>query len=196
MIGGQTRDDNGPLGIAGWLYADLFLALVIVGLASTWVLSSDSTSAETTLVETTTTTTVPSEVQFQLSCRESFVPPSLLTRDAGLPQRLSTWISEEIARRGWSSDSAKPGLVLVYSGYDAEGEGRISEANLRAKDLAGYLKANVPELSGVDLREGASTNQKVNGIEQRIGGEGSFGLIMYFVYQGAPLDEVCSEETP
>ncbi len=191
----EERDSRNPLGLAGWLYADLFLALVIVGLAATTIRASSLATAEPLETVVETTSTIPT-VQFQLSCTEAFLPPELLFIDPELANRVTWWLEERIQERGWTLETAKPGLMFVYSGYDGEGGGQISEAKSRANDMAVRLRSSVPLLSNVEIRAGASKTQVINDQKVSIGGSGSFAAIVYFVYRGAPVDEICvtSEE--
>ena len=185
----EERESSSPLGIAGWLYADLFLALVIVGLAATTFRASSLATNETS--ETVSTTTTVPTLQFQLSCTEAFLSPELLVIDSGLADRVTRWIEERIQERGWTLETAKPGLVFVYSGYDGREGDQISRADARANELAVILRNNVPLLSNVEIRAGARKNLQVNGRDLAIGGSDSFAAIVYFVYRGEPLEESC-----
>lgn len=190
----EERESSSPLGVAGWLYADLFLALVIVGLAATTIRVSSLAPDEPAETVATTTTTIPT-LQFQLSCTEAFLSPELLVLDSGLADRVTRWLEERIQERGWTLETAKPGLVFVYSGYDGEGDGQISQAKSRANEMAVRLRGSVPLLSNVEIRAGASQSQVVNEEMINIGGSGSFAAIVYFVYQGESADEICLNST-
>ncbi|MBJ7461446.1 MAG: hypothetical protein JHC90_07630, partial [Ilumatobacteraceae bacterium] len=92
---------------AGWIYADLFLALMLVGLGSAIVTSSSPSPA----AQAATSTTVASAKTFQLSCTEFVIrPESDLSPEVGGKQ-IEAAVGQEITRRGWAPDTAKPGFV-------------------------------------------------------------------------------------
>jgi len=181
------RESTSPLGVAGWLYADLFLALVVVGLAAMTFRTSSPPNEEAQEVAATTTTASVSNRQFQLSCTEAFMAPEILGNEAGRVDRVTRFLKETIQDRGWTLENAKPGLVFVYGGYDDESE----RADNEAADLASKLTGEVPLLAKVEIRSGARKQLAVNGRNIPVGGSGSFAAIVYFVYQGEPEKESC-----
>lgn len=164
---------------AGWIYADLFLALMIVGLGSAVITSSSPTGAATTTAPPT----------FQLSCAEFPVKvPSNLSGNGGA--QIEAAITSEISRRGWSGDTAKPGLVIVFGGFSA-GEGP-GDGDRRAANLRPALRASTPLFQKVEMRSGGASSVTVNGQVNTVGGAGTFLLVVYLLFNGADLVEDCT----
>ena len=166
---------------AGWIYADLFLALMIVGLGSAVITSSSPTSGAAT-------TSAPPT--FQLSCAEFPVRvPSNLSRTSGGAQ-IEAVITSEISKRGWSGESAKPGLVIVFGGFS--GSETAGAGDRRAQNLRAALRTAVPPFQQVEMRTGGAQNVTVNGVSSDVGGAGSFLLVVYLLFNGAALTEDCT----
>jgi hypothetical protein len=187
---------------SGWIYADLFLALTVVGLGSAVVSSVASTAppappaiaeATTTIPSTTvpvTTTAAPPDV-FQLSCVEFAIPlPSNPTSDAGR-EVIEAAVAAEIASRGWDADSARPGMVLVMGGY--EGSEGATAGDVRARSLAPQLRESIPMFADVEMRTLGARVVNVQGSPVTVGGAGDFILVAYLLHTGEPLVENCSE---
>jgi hypothetical protein len=187
---------------SGWIYADLFLALTVVGLGSAVVTSVASSAppappaaaeVSTTVVTTTTvpvTTTLP-EAVFQLSCVEFAVPlPANPTSDAGR-EVIEAAIATEIASREWDADSARPGMVLVMGGY--EGSEGATAGDVRARSLAPQLRESIPMFADVEMRTLGARVVNVQGSPVTVGGAGDFILVVYLLHTGEPLVENCSE---
>jgi hypothetical protein len=165
---------------AGWIYADLFLALMIVGLGSAVITSSSPSGAANTTAPPT----------FQLSCAEFPVRvPSNLSRTNGGAQ-IEAAITSEISKRGWSGESAKPGLVIVFGGFS--GGENAGAGDRRAQNLRPMLRASVPSFQQVEMRTGGAQNVTVNGTSSDVGGAGSFLLVVYLLFNGPDLTEDCT----
>jgi hypothetical protein len=165
---------------AGWIYADLFLALMIVGLGSAVITSSSPSGAASTTAPPT----------FQLSCAEFPVQvPNNLSRTNGGAQ-IEAAITSEISKRGWSGESAKPGLVIVFGGFS--GSETAGAGDRRAQNLRATLRASVPQFQQVEMRTGGAQNVTVNGTSSDVGGAGSFLLVVYLLFNGPDLSEDCT----
>jgi len=165
---------------AGWIYADLFLALMIVGLGSAVITSSSPSGAASTTAPAT----------FQLSCAEFpvRVPRNLTAANGGAEVQAA--ITAEISKRGWSGESAKPGLVIVFGGFS--GSETAGAGDRRAQSLRATLRAAVPQFQQVEMRTGGAQNITVNGSASDVGGAGSFLLVVYLLFNGAALTEDCT----
>lgn len=174
-FGFRRRSSGGEDG-TGWIYADLFLALTIVGLGSAVVTSSSPSSA------------AEAPKTFQLSCAEFPVRVPNNVRSNGA--QIDTAISQEIAKRGWSAESSKPGLVIVMGGFgsnESPGDG-----DGRAKNLTPSLRAASPQLASVEMRTAGARSVTVNGQQTSVGGAGSYVLVVYLLYSGPALTEDCT----
>lgn len=163
---------------AGWIYADLFLALMVVGLGSS-VISTSTPGAAASEQDKT----------FQLSCVEFAVkvPANVKENDP----RIDAGINAEIAKRGWTAENSKPGLVILMGGFSSsEGPGN---GDYRAQRLLPSLRKSSALLSQVEMRTGGATAIRVNGTSSVVGGAGSFLMIVYLLFSGPPLSEVCTK---
>jgi hypothetical protein len=175
----RKNSDSGEDG-AGWIYADLFLALMIVGLGSAVITSSSPSGAASTTAPPT----------FQLSCAEFpvRVPSNLSPTNGGA--QIEAAITSEISKRGWSGESAKPGLVIVFGGFS--GSETAGAGDRRAQNLRSTLRAAVPLFQQVEMRTGGAQNVTVNGASSNVGGSGSFLLVVYLLFNGPDLTEDCT----
>jgi hypothetical protein len=125
----------------------------------------------------------------------SVVPNSLfglsnLSPEVGGKQ-IEAAVGEEITRRGWAPDTAKPGFVIVMGGFSGnEGPG---DGSNRAKSLQPALRKSTPMLRAVEMRAIGSKAAAVNGAQQAIGGAGSYLLVVYLLYSGPQLEEDCTK---
>ena len=175
----RRRLNSGEDG-AGWIYADLFLALMIVGLGSAVITSSSPSGAASTTAPAT----------FQLSCAEFPVRvPSNLSRTTGGAE-IEAAITSEITKRGWSGESAKPGLVIVFGGFS--GGESAGDGDRRAQNLRATLRTAVPPFQQVEMRTGGAQSVTVNGVSTDVGGAGSFTLVVYLLFNGPDLTEDCT----
>ena len=164
---------------AGWIYADLFLALMIVGLGSAVITSSSPSGAANTTAPPT----------FQLSCAEFPVRvPSNLSGNGGA--QIEAAITSEISKRGWSGETAKPGLVIVFGGFS--GGESPGDGDRRAQGIRSVLRASTPLLQKVEMRSGGANSVKVNGQVNTVGGAGTFLLVVYLLFNGPGLTEDCT----
>lgn len=180
MANWRRRKNGGEDGV-GWIYADLFLALTIVGLGSAIVTAASPAGGATP-------TTAPKT--FQLSCREFAVRvPGNLSPESGGAQ-IEEAVAAEIAERGWNADVAKPGFVLVMGGFgNSESPG---DGDRRAKALLPRLRQSTELLLGVEMRTGGARSVRVDGENTTVGGAGSFLMVTYLLFSGPPLVEDCT----
>ncbi len=164
---------------AGWIYADLFLALMVVGLGSAVITSSSPSSGASA-------TTAPKT--FQLSCAEFSVRVPGNVRSGGA--QVEKAVASEIAKRGWTPDSSKPGLVIVMGGFS--GSETPGAGDGRAKSILPQLRASTPLLQQVEMRTAGARSVRVNGAETTVGGAGSYLMVMYLLFSGPPLTEDCT----
>ena len=167
-------------GGAGWIYADLFLALMVVGLGSAVITASSPQGGATA-------TTAPPT--FQLSCVEFDVKVPANPAKGG-PQ-IETKVTEELQRRGWTADQAKPGLVLVMGGFG--GNESPGDGDARAKSILPALRRSTPLLERVEMRTGGARTVKVDGVNTTVGGAGSYMMVMYLLFSGPQLTEDCTK---
>lgn len=175
MFRRRRQSSSGEDG-AGWIYADLFLALMIVGLGSAVVTTSSPSAATAPPI-------------FQLSCVEFPVKvPSNLSGNGGA--QIEAAITSEISKRGWSGETAKPGLVIVFGGFSG-GEGP-GDGDRRAQGIRSVLRASTPLLQKVEMRSGGANSVTVNGKVNSVGGAGTFLLVVYLLFNGPDLIEDCT----
>ena len=188
---------------SGWIYADLFLALTVVGLGSAVVTSVASSAPPAQMpaaVETTTTsvaptttavTTTTSPEVFQLSCVEFAIPLPSNPTSQEARDFIEMAIAAEIGVRRWELDSARPGMVLVMGGY--EGSEGATAGDVRARSLAPQLRESIPMFADVEMRTLGARVVNVQGSPVTVGGAGDFILVVYLLHRGEPLVENCSE---
>lgn len=174
-FGFRRKSSSGEDG-AGWIYADLFLALMIVGLGSA-VITSSSPSPQSAAAKT-----------FQLSCAEFAVRVPGNVRSGGAA--IESAVAAEIAKRGWSPDSSKPGLVIVMGGFSGSESPGAGDA--RAQSILGQLRASTPLLQQVEMRTAGARSVHVDGVNTTVGGAGSFLMVTYLLFSGPQLSEDCT----
>ena len=173
--------------IAGWLYADVFLALMIVGVGSSVVvrqmIPSDSVLPPPAAANGQASATV--------SCREFAVPVDERTvddTDDALAQRITTAINDEVSRRGWTPETARPALVIVLGGfelYEGAGDGDVNARALRAR-----VRQVVPMLSNVEMRTGGARSTLVDDTRIDVGNNGDFVLVVYLLHT-SDMEQEC-----
>jgi hypothetical protein len=175
MVRRRRKSSSGEDG-AGWIYADLFLALMIVGLGSAVVTTSSPSGAV-------------APPTFQLSCAEFPVKvPNNLSGTGGA--QIEAAIASEISKRGWSSETAKPGLVIVFGGFSSDENPGAGDR--RAQVIRPQLRTSTQLLQKVEMRTGGATSVNVNGAVASVGGAGSYLLVVYLLFNGPDLTEDCT----
>ena len=193
------------MSLSGWLFADLFLALIVVGFSLSWVTKEVATKS--TEPPATTTTTIPMQplettttlpTVYQLSCQEFGIP---LNSDEGLDATIvliDQAISEEILRRGWNPDDVKPGLINLFAGYLETGDIKADQrsASSRALSLKSQIISKIPDFGRIDIRtsigRSISVDTGLGGTTNlSAGSNSSYIMVIYFVYSGPPLNENC-----
>lgn len=131
----RTADEQ-PASLAGWLYADLFLLLFVVGLSAAWITKKQDPPVEAKKVPTTTTTTttIPRER------RPRFVKQEVLFESFRRSDRESirAEMNSEIGRRGLS-DQTKVAVAVIYGGHSGCPDPN-SEGAKRAQELFELLR--------------------------------------------------------
>ena len=208
---GFGRHRNSSEEGVGWIYADLFLALTIVGIGSasitaigsaappdpaiaaiettTTVATGDGEDQAGSTTTTSTTTTTIAEA-FQLSCVEFAIPLAGSLTNGTADDVVSEAVAQEVERRGWDPDDARPGMVLVMGGYNNNES--ASAGDVRARNLVPALRDAVPLLADVEIRTLGAQVVRVQGESVTVGGAGTAVLVVYLVHRGDPLDEDCT----
>lgn len=174
-FGFRRKSSSGEDG-AGWIYADLFLALMIVGLGSAVVTTSPASGSPA------------AQKTFQLSCAEFAVRVPGNIRGGGAA--IESAVAAEIAKRGWSPDSSKPGLVIVMGGFS--GSESPGAGDNRAQGVLPQLRASTPLLQQVEMRTAGARSVRVNGVATTVGGAGSYLMVTYLLFSGPQLQEDCT----
>ena len=177
-FGRRRQSEDG----AGWIYADLFLALMIVGLGSAAVTTAGAESAK------------PPASSFRLSCKEFLIPlpASVVGRGKeAIGKKVDESVAAELAKRGWQTEQSKPGLVILAGGVSA-GED-AGKGDGRAQQLSSTVRASSELLKTIEFRTIGARGISVNGTRTTVGSAGNFGLIVYLVYAGAELLENCAQ---
>ena len=150
---------------------------MIVGLGSAVITSSSPSTPQSAAPKT-----------FQLSCAEFAVRVPGNIRGGGAA--IESAVSAEIAKRGWSPDSSKPGLVIVMGGFSGSESPGAGDA--RAQSILGQLRASTPLLQQVEMRTAGARSVKVNGVSTTVGGAGSYLMVTYLLFSGPQLSEDCT----
>jgi len=173
-------------GAAGWIYADLFLALMIVGLGSAVVTTAGA--------EGTKPPVEPLVSTFRLSCEEFLIPLPYRLVNRGkvaIGQTIDAAVAQELAKRGWETDQGKPGLVIVAGGVSSNET--AGDGDRRAQRLSPTIRNSSELLKSVEIRTIGAPAVGVNGVRTSIGSAGNYGLIVYLVYSGGELLENCAQ---
>lgn len=186
--------DSDELSVAGWVYADLLLALSIVALGATSFLvvannlpENDSGSSPTTVP----TTTIPEIQVANLSCDElvfRFNQSEVETSAASLGARFDDKVRQHAATKGLRD--AKVGLLLLYGGYDIQSE-RTSAGKKRADEIEPSLRAISTQLQSVETRTFGASQITQGATELKVGGSQDFAIVAYLVYDGDPNNSGC-----
>jgi len=181
------RRDTSSHDIAGWLYADVFLALMIVGVGSSvvvrQVIPSDSVLPPPAAANAASLGTV--------SCREFAIRVDARTADdsdAVLADVVTSALNREILARGWSVDNTQLALVIVLGGfemYENAGDGDVSARAFRSR-----VRRIVPEFANVEMRTGGSRSAVVNDERVDVGNNGDFMLVVYFLHS-SEIEQDC-----
>ncbi len=149
MTGRRSTPWTDPLGLVGWVFADLLLGLAIVFLATQPGNPSAGRNTGTTVAPTTTapdvtTTTVAAGVDRQYLCFRVFTNPQLLVSPPS-PERDQhiTQLADQVrsALDGLDSRKRRAGIVISFGRATTPGEGR---------DIAQVFNDSVlPEIPGV-----------------------------------------------
>ncbi|MBM4077858.1 MAG: hypothetical protein FJ267_19690 [Planctomycetes bacterium] len=186
--------DGDELSVAGWVYADLLLALSIVALGATsfLVVVTNLPEKEPGPSSTTIPTTTVPEIQVaNLSCDElvfKFTRTELETSPASLGARFDNRVRQYADANGLRD--AKVGIMLLFGGYDTQSE-RTSAGKKRADDSEPILRSNSQQLRSVEARTGGASRITQGTKELQIGGPEDFAIVAYLVYDGDPKLSGC-----
>jgi len=179
----KRRNDSASHDIAGWLYADVFLALMIVGVGSSVVVRQ--------AVPSVSASPPPSSIQAVVSCNEfaiSLDGQLLDASDDKLGEYVETRINDEISRRGWTRESADPALVIVLGGFELfEGAG---DGDANARLLRERVRRVVSSLGQVEMRTGGARSVAVGDERVSVGNNGDFVLLMYLLHTNE-VEQTC-----
>jgi len=186
--------DGDELSVAGWVYADLLLALSIVALGATSFLvvvtnppEDDSGSSPTTVP----TTTIPEIQVANLSCDElvfKFTRTELETSPASLGARFDNRVRQHADANGLRD--AKVGIMLLFGGYNTRSE-RTSAGKKRADEIELALRATSLQLRSVETRTYGASQITQGATELEVGGSQDFAIVAYLVYDGDPNNSGC-----
>lgn len=186
--------DSDELSVAGWVYADLLLALSIVALGATSFLvvaknlpADDSVSSSTTI----STTTIPEIQVANLSCDElvfRFTQSELEASAASLGERFDDRVRQHAATNGLRD--AKVGIMLLFGGYDTRSES-ASDGKKRADQIKSAIRSTSLQLRSVETRTGGASQITQGTAVLDVGGPKDFAIIAYLVYDGNPNSSGC-----
>ena len=170
----RTRSTESSSGV-GWLYADPFLALMLVGFGSSVVVRHAIPSASAS--------PSPAAANAVLSCNEFAVPLAAQLADAtddALRTFITTAIDDEIERRGWELSSARVAFVIVVGGfelYEGAGDGDVNARAMRAR-----IRKIVPALATAEMRTAGARSTTLNDARLPVGNNGDYVLVMYLLH--------------
>ena len=188
----DNNQDGDEISIAGWIYADLLLALSIIGLgAASFAITKDKVPSLNAVPTTNSTTTVPKVRSANLSCDEMvfrFTSSELKNNPTELGQRFDQEVLQYTQSRNLAS--AKVGIMLLYGGYDTQQE-RTLDGKSRADEAASIIRKFSTQISNVETRTGGAASITDGGQKLEIGGSGDFAIVAYLVYDGDPTSSGC-----
>ena len=100
-------------------------------------------------------------------------------------------MTEELQRRGWTAEQAKPGLIIVMGGFS--GSESPGDGDVRAKSILPALRKSTPLLERVEMRTGGARSVRVDGVNTSVGGAGSYLMVVYLLFSGPQLTEDCTK---
>jgi len=186
--------DGDELSVAGWVYADLLLALSIVALGATsfFVVATNLPEDDSGPSPTTVPTTTIPEIQVaNLSCDElvfRFTQSELDASAASLGERFDDTVRQHAASKGLRD--AKVGLMLLFGGYNTRSE-RTSAGKKRADEIELALRATSLQLRSVETRTYGASQITQGATELEVGGSQDFAIVAYLVYDGDPNNSGC-----
>ena len=189
----DDNQDNDELSIAGWIYADLLLALRVIALgAASFIVTGNNlpTPPEEPTTATSTTTTTLEVQSANLSCDEMVFrfTDSQLKNPTELGERFDREVLQHAENRVLRS--AKVGIMLIYGGYDSQQES-AKDGKSRADEAVSLIRRISPQVSNVETRTGGATNISDSNQQLTIGGPGDFAIVVYLIYDGDPARSGC-----
>lgn len=171
----RSRGVSDHFGV-GWLYADIFLALMIVGFGSSVVVRQVVPSVSASSPPDTMATTHFSCVEFAVAIPAQIADDS----DNNLDAHITNKVNEEITRRGWDLTAANVGFVIVAGGfelYENAGDGDMNARSMRSR-----LQRVSPLLSGVEMRTAGARSVSINDASVSVGNNGDYALVVYLLH--------------
>lgn len=194
MAAPDENPDSDEMSVAGWVYADLLLALSIVALGATSFLvvaknlpNDDSGPSSTTVP----TTTIPEIQVANLSCDElifRFTQDDFDSSSVSLGRRFDETVKQYATDNGLRD--AKVGLMLLYGGYNTQTE-RTFAGKKRADAIERQLRITSGQLRTVESRTFGASQITQGTSELKVGGPRDFAIVAYLVYNGDPKISGC-----
>lgn len=159
----KTADEQ-PASLAGWLYADLFLLLFVVGLSAAWITKKQDPPVEAKKVPTTTTSTTSTTIPRER--RPRFVKQEVVFEAFRRSDQttIRSDLDSEIKKRGLT-EQTKVAVAVIYGGVDCPDPKSVGRK--RSEELFGVLRDADPQhfyedtavvpISKCELREGNFT---------------------------------------
>jgi len=174
-----NKRGNNLVSSAGWLYADLLLALTIIGFG--------------TIVARKETDPPPPPKVSQLSSTNLNCNEFAIRLDSGSAQPLVSQIVDDEVRNAISNgnlpiDQTRVGLVIIYGGYGSNET--VTDGKTHAKNFIPKIK-QTDWMSSSELVLGGA-NQVEIGLDRVSVGPREILLKVYLVYQGDPASSGCS----
>jgi len=166
----KTADEQ-PASLAGWLYADLFLLLFVVGLSAAWITKKQDPPVEAKKVPTTTTSTTSTTIPRER--RPRFVKQEVFFEAFRRSDRttIRSDMNSEIKKRGLS-EQTKVAVAVVYGGHSGCPD-PTSEGAKRSQELFDLLRDADPQHFYEDTAVVPISKCRL--------GEGNFELKLYLV---------------
>ena len=181
------RDSNSLVSSAGWLYADLLLALTIIGFSA--VVATNHTDPPPTTTTVAQSTTVPKEkLSTNLNCNEFAIRLDSEANQSAVDQIVDSQVREAISNENFPLDETQVGIVIMYGGYGS------GETVTDGKNYAISFKPKIRNTSWMRNSELVlgGANQIEIGSNRVAVGPREILLKVYLVYRGDPNSSGCS----
>ena len=178
------RNSNSLVSSAGWLYADLLLALTIIGFGA--VVATKDTDPPTTTTVTQSTTV--EKLSTNLNCNEFAIRLDSEANQSEVDQIVDTQVREAISNENLPLDETQVGIVIMYGGYgsgETVTDGKNYAISFKPKIRnTGWMRNSELVLGGANQIEIGSNRVAV--------GPREILLKVYLVYRGDPNSSGCS----
>lgn len=204
---------------AGWLYADLLLVLVIVGLGVASTVEDTSELKKQIIALEISNSDLTNQISglkeensklqdelaqaqqkilelqnlgsesWQLNCREVGLEVDKTVSQSELDAKVSKNIDLAISNRELNPLFTKVGMVLSYGGYDSE-SGETTDTGFRSAEKLLPLLQSSPLLQGAEFISNGARSVRINDTKQYVHIESVY-LKIYLVYKGDPALSNC-----